>query len=141
MGAVYRTTAGSQEGPRWRVTQPGGTPNASAPVSFFQKLALRTSDVGSVSFSYQILSVSRSTRVRSKCVNVPLSHRKHDNHWFYGEPWSLDGSDEPTPAVLADDRIRERVLAFFRSLPLRKPLRTVLMRIRIDVLAAQTHRQ
>ena len=74
-------------------------------------------------------------------LNILLGHRKHDNHWFFGESWALDGTDEPTPAVLADDRIRDAVLAFFRSLPLRKPLRTVLMRIRLDVLAAQTHRQ
>jgi len=74
-------------------------------------------------------------------LNILLGHRKHDNHWFFGESWALDGSDEPTPAVLADDRIRDAVLAFFRSLPLRKPLRNVLMRRRLDVLAAQTHRQ
>ena len=51
-------------------------------------------------------------------LNILLGYRKHDNHWFFGEPWALDGADDPTPAVLADDRIRERVLAFFRSLPL-----------------------
>ena len=61
-------------------------------------------------------------------LNILLGQRKHDNHWFFGEPWALDGADESTPAVLADDRIRERVLAFFRSLPLaleRKGLRVV----------------
>ena len=61
---------------------------------------------------------------RAHCVlgnhdlNILLGHHKHDNHWFFGEPWALDGSEEPTPAVLADDRLREAVLAFFRSLPL-----------------------
>jgi hypothetical protein len=61
---------------------------------------------------------------RAQCVlgnhdlNILLGERKHDNHWFYGEQWALDGSDEPTPAMLADDGIRQRVLDFFRSLPL-----------------------
>ena len=57
-----------------------------------------------------------------------LGDRKHDNHWFFGGEWSLDGSDEPTPAILADDDTRQRVLAFFRSLPLvveRSDLRVV----------------
>jgi hypothetical protein len=30
-----------------------------------------------------------------------------NNHWFFGEPWSLDGSGAPTPAVLADDAVRK----------------------------------
>ncbi|MAV37337.1 MAG: hypothetical protein CMJ59_17995 [Planctomycetaceae bacterium] len=61
---------------------------------------------------------------RAQCVlgnhdlNILLGHHKHDNHWFYGEPWALDRSVEPTPAVLADDEVRGRVLKFFRSLPL-----------------------
>ena len=61
---------------------------------------------------------------RAQCVlgnhdlNILLDDRKHDNHWFFGEEWSLDGSGEPTPAVLADDDTRQRVLEFFRSLPL-----------------------
>lgn len=61
-------------------------------------------------------------------LNILLGNRKHDNHWFYGEEWALDGSDEPTPAILADDNIRQRVLDFFRSLPLvveRSDLRVV----------------
>ena len=71
---------------------------------------------------------------RAQCVlgnhdlNILLGDRKHDNHWFYGEEWALDGSDEPTPAILADDNIRQRVLDFFRSLPLvveRSDLRVV----------------
>jgi hypothetical protein len=61
---------------------------------------------------------------RAQCVlgnhdlNILLGERKHDNHWFFGEPWSLDSSHEPTPAVMADDTVRRRVLDFFRSLPL-----------------------
>ena len=60
---------------------------------------------------------------RAQCVlgnhelNIMLGERKHDNHWFYGEHWSLDGSDEPTPAVLANDEIRDRVVSFFQTLP------------------------
>jgi len=66
---------------------------------------------------------------RAQCVlgnhdlNILLGHRnlcsiKHDNHWFFGESWSLDGSDEPTPAILAADSIRQTVLDLFKSLPL-----------------------
>ena len=44
--------------------------------------------------------------------------RKHDNHWFFGEQSSLDKSCEPTPAVLADDQIRQWVVDFLTSLPL-----------------------
>jgi hypothetical protein len=71
---------------------------------------------------------------RAQCVlgnhdlNILLGYRKHDNHWFYGEEWSLDGSDQMTPAVLADDAVRQRVTAFFRTLPValeREDLRVV----------------
>ena len=61
-------------------------------------------------------------------LNILLDHRKHENHWFFGGESSLDGSGEPTPAVLADDTIRQKVLDFFRSLPLvleREDLRIV----------------
>jgi hypothetical protein len=51
-------------------------------------------------------------------LNILLGEKKGDNHWFFGEPWSLDGSDTPTPAVLADDCIRKTVVDFFRTLPL-----------------------
>lgn len=51
-------------------------------------------------------------------LNILLKDLKHDNHWFNGEEWSLDGSDEPTPAVLADDAIRQTVREFFKTLPL-----------------------
>jgi hypothetical protein len=44
--------------------------------------------------------------------------RKHDNHWFFGAQSSLDRSCEPTPAVLADDQIRQWVVDFLTSLPL-----------------------
>ena len=71
---------------------------------------------------------------RAQCVlgnhdlNILLGDEKHDNHWFFDKKWSLDGSDEPTPAVLADGNIRQRVLKFFGSLPLileREDLRVV----------------
>lgn len=61
---------------------------------------------------------------RAQCVlgnhdlNILLADRKHDNHWFYNEEWAIDNSDEPTPAVLADYDTQQRVLNFFRSLPL-----------------------
>jgi hypothetical protein len=44
--------------------------------------------------------------------------RKHDNHWFFGDKSSLDGSSVTTPAVLADETIRVRVIQFFQTLPL-----------------------
>jgi len=71
---------------------------------------------------------------RAQCIlgnhelNILLGEQKHDNHWFFGEPWALDGSNEPTPAILADDRIRTTVVEFFSSLPLvlqREDLRVV----------------
>jgi hypothetical protein len=71
---------------------------------------------------------------RAQCVlgnhdlNILLGYRKHDNHWFYGEEWALDGSDQMTPAVLADESVRQRVTAFFRALPValeREDLRVV----------------
>ena len=61
---------------------------------------------------------------RAQCVlgnhelNILLGDKKHDNHWFFGEEWSLDGSNEPTPAVLATDNIRQTVVDFFQTLPL-----------------------
>lgn len=61
-------------------------------------------------------------------LNILLGDRKHDNHWFFGETWALDGSDEPTPAELADDQIRASILSFFNQLPLvleRKGIRVV----------------
>lgn len=71
---------------------------------------------------------------RAQCVlgnhdlNILLGYRKHDNHWFYGEEWALDGSDQMTPAVLADEATRQRVTAFFRTLPValeREDLRVI----------------
>lgn len=61
---------------------------------------------------------------RAQCVlgnhdlNILLNEPKHDNHWFFGEESALDGSGEPTPAILADDAIRQQVREFFKSLPL-----------------------
>ena len=61
---------------------------------------------------------------RAQCVlgnhdlNILLGDRKHDNHWFFGEEWALDGSNVPTPAKLADDSVRRQVLELFGSLPL-----------------------
>jgi hypothetical protein len=60
---------------------------------------------------------------RAQCVlgnhdlNILLDQEKHDNHWFFGEKWSLDASDEPTPAVFADENVRQTVTTFFKSLP------------------------
>jgi hypothetical protein len=50
--------------------------------------------------------------------NILLGSPKLDNHWFFGEPWSLDGTDEITPAKIADDGIRKKTVEFFISLPL-----------------------
>jgi len=61
-------------------------------------------------------------------LNILRGDRKHDNHWFFGEEWSLDGSNAITPAVLADESIRSSVTAFFETLPLaleREDLRVV----------------
>lgn len=61
---------------------------------------------------------------RAQCVlgnhelNLLLGEKKHDNHWFFGEPWSLDGGPTPTPAVLADDDVKAHAIAFFATLPL-----------------------
>lgn len=58
---------------------------------------------------------------RAQCVlgnhdlNILLDHRKHDNGWFYGEEFLVDG--QVVPQLLADDSIRQQVLDFFRSLP------------------------
>ena len=61
---------------------------------------------------------------RAQCVlgnhdlNILLGDRKHDNHWFFGEEWSLDNTDESTPAVLADVVTQKTVIDFFQTLPL-----------------------
>jgi len=62
---------------------------------------------------------------RAQCVlgnhelNILLEHKKHDNHWFFGEKSSLAEEGEPiTPAVLADEETRRQLLAFFSTLPL-----------------------
>ena len=59
---------------------------------------------------------------RAQCVlgnhdlNILLDHRKHDNGWFYGEEFKVEG--KVVPQVLADDSIRGQVLDFFRTLPI-----------------------
>lgn len=61
---------------------------------------------------------------RAQCVlgnhdlNILLKEHKHDNHWFYGEKWSLDGTNIFTLAVLANEQIRKKSINFFDSLPL-----------------------
>ena len=62
---------------------------------------------------------------RAQCVlgnhelNILLQEVKHDNHWFFGEEWSLAGKGKPiTPTVLADEETRQQLLAFFSTLPL-----------------------
>ncbi|MCA9136695.1 MAG: metallophosphoesterase [Planctomycetales bacterium] len=58
---------------------------------------------------------------RAQCVlgnhdlNLLLDHRKHDNGWFYGEPFFAD--DAVVPQALADESVRETVLGLFRDLP------------------------
>lgn len=49
-------------------------------------------------------------------VNLLLNQRKHDNGWFYGERFELDGLI--IPQELADDAVRRTTLDFFRTLPL-----------------------
>jgi hypothetical protein len=59
---------------------------------------------------------------RTQCVlgnhdlNILLDHRKHDNGWFYGNEFLVDG--EVVPQVLADEATRQQVLGFFHSLPI-----------------------
>lgn len=59
---------------------------------------------------------------RAQCVlgnhdlNILLGHRKFDNGWFFGEVFHHEG--KLTPQVLADEETRNRILAFFRTLPL-----------------------
>jgi len=59
---------------------------------------------------------------RAQCVlgnhdlNILLGHRKHDNNWFFGEDFKEGGI--VVPQVLADESIRQKVLAFFRTLPI-----------------------
>ena len=51
-------------------------------------------------------------------LNILLKDPKHDNHWFFGEEFALDRTCEITPAVLADDKTRDQVTQFFKTLPL-----------------------
>ncbi len=59
---------------------------------------------------------------RAQCVlgnhdlNILLEKPKHDNDWFFGRKFFDNGY--LVPQVLADTAVQERVLAFFRTLPL-----------------------
>lgn len=59
---------------------------------------------------------------RAQCVlgnhdlNILLDHRKHDNNWFFGEDFKEDRI--VVPQALADESMRQKVLAFFRTLPI-----------------------
>ena len=48
--------------------------------------------------------------------NLLLDHRKHDNGWFYGKEVTEGG--QIVPQVLADETVQQRVLSFFRTLPI-----------------------
>ena len=50
-------------------------------------------------------------------LNLLLDHRKTENAWFYGETFR-DADGSVVEQRLADDRQREKILDFFRSLPL-----------------------
>jgi hypothetical protein len=51
-------------------------------------------------------------------LNILMQSSKHDNHWFFGREFALDGGDEPTAAELADEKIQREVKRFFESLPI-----------------------
>lgn len=52
-------------------------------------------------------------------LNLLLSQHKHGNHWFFGEPESLDRKDPTiTPQALANERMRCCTLRLFRRFPL-----------------------
>jgi hypothetical protein len=60
---------------------------------------------------------------RAQCVlgnhdlNLLLGHRKYDNGWFYGEEFH-DRDCNLVIQRLADEKDRERILAFLRTLPI-----------------------
>ncbi len=49
-------------------------------------------------------------------LNVLLWHKKFDNDWFFGRPFEQNG--QVILQKLADDRTRDNVVAFFKTLPL-----------------------
>lgn len=51
-------------------------------------------------------------------LNILLGHRKHGNHWFWGEPEVMDESGQIVPQQLADEAGRRDTLALFAQLPL-----------------------
>ena len=69
---------------------------------------------------------------RAQCVlgnhelNILLNQRKYDNGWFYGQEFSDDGYI--VPQALANDKNRDRILDFFKTLPIaleREDLRVI----------------
>jgi len=59
---------------------------------------------------------------RAQCVlgnhdlNILLDHRKHDNGWFHGEKFLVDG--QVVPQILAEESTQQQVLDFSRTLPI-----------------------
>jgi hypothetical protein len=49
-------------------------------------------------------------------LNLLLELKKHDNGWFYGNTFELDGT--LIPQRLADEVVRTQILKFFKTLPL-----------------------
>ena len=89
---------------------------------------------GVVDLVHQLVDAGRAQCILGNHdLNLLLGQRKKGNRWFFGEHESLDGSDEPTPATLADDAVRQKVLDFFRSLPI------ALERNRLKVVHACWH--
>lgn len=83
---------------------------------------------------------------RAQCVlgnhdlNLLLGHRKHDNGWFYGEPFFEDG--QIVQQVLADDLVRQQVLGLFRTLPValeRSDLKVIHAHWNQDMIAVARH--
>jgi hypothetical protein len=60
---------------------------------------------------------------RAQCVlgnhelNILLDHRKHENKWFFGEPF-FDDEGSVVPQKLADEVTRAQICSFFCTLPL-----------------------
>lgn len=71
-------------------------------------------------------------------LNILRNERKHGNHWFFGEAEALSKSGPITPQKLADEKARNRIRDFFRTLPLaleREDLRAVHACWQSDMLA------
>ena len=50
-------------------------------------------------------------------LNLLMGERKYDNNWFHGREFFIDGKLVPQ-ALIHDDRTRQAIKDFFRSLPL-----------------------